>query len=161
MTTAETHFSTSAEGEPTAKGRFVDVGSVEPVSFLDGLEFRPVLGEHTMVNFVRFAPHTEAPRHVHREEQVVVVLDGEFVFEIDGEVRTMRPGDVAVIPPWVPHSAYTDEVGCYEADVFNPPRETLLEHARSQRERRDQERALLEETERGIPAPRSSAEGGS
>jgi gentisate 1,2-dioxygenase len=102
------------------------------VEYLPGLEFRPVLAEETMVNFVSFAPDTEAPRHAHREEQIVIVLEGEFEFEIDGEVRTMRVGDVAVIPPWVSHGARTRQQPCYEADVFNPPRETLLDHARSQ-----------------------------
>ena len=132
MTTAEQHFSTTGGEAPSAQGRFVEVAGIHPVQLLDGLEFRPVLGEHTMVNFVRFAPHTEAPRHSHREEQIVVVLEGEFEFEIDGEVRTMRPGDVAVVPPWVAHGARTSDGPCYEVDVFNPPRETLLDHARSQ-----------------------------
>jgi quercetin dioxygenase-like cupin family protein len=59
----------------------------------------------------------------------VVVLEGEFEFHIDGESRTMRPGDVAVIPPWVPHGARTSESPCSEVDMFAPPRRTLLEHA--------------------------------
>jgi quercetin dioxygenase-like cupin family protein len=41
----------------------------------------------------------------------------------------MRPGDVAVIPPWVPHGARTLESSCFEVDMFTPPRRTLLEHA--------------------------------
>jgi quercetin dioxygenase-like cupin family protein len=41
----------------------------------------------------------------------------------------MRPGDVAVIPPWVPHGAHTLESSCVEVDMFTPPRRTLLEHA--------------------------------
>jgi quercetin dioxygenase-like cupin family protein len=82
-----------------------------------------------MANFVSFAPHTVAPTHVHEEEQIVVVLEGEFEFHIDGESRTMRPGDVAVIPPWVPHGAHTLESSCVEVDMFTPPRRTLLEHA--------------------------------
>lgn len=135
MTTASQHFSSEAGGEPKAQGRFVKVEAIEPVSLLPGLDFHPVLGEDTMVNFVRFAPHTEAPRHAHAEEQIVVVLEGEFEFELDGEVRTMRPGDVAVVPSWVPHGAHTGDAPCYEADVFNPPRASLLDHARSQRER--------------------------
>ena len=149
-TTAQQHFSAETGGTPTAKGRFVTVDAIEPVSFLPGLDFQPVLGEDTMVNFVRFQPHTEAPRHAHAEEQIVVVLDGQFDFEIDGEVRTLRPGDVAVVPSWVPHGARTGEVGCLEADVFNPPRETLLEHARTQRER---ELDALAQTEIGVAAP--------
>lgn len=125
------HFS-SAGGTPTAPGRYVDVEAIQPVEFVPGLEFRPVLGERTMTNFVRFAPHTEAPLHVHEEEQIVLVLEGEFEFELDGDVRTMRKGDVAVIPPWVPHGARTHDSTCYEVDVFNPPRSTLLEHAAAQ-----------------------------
>jgi quercetin dioxygenase-like cupin family protein len=149
MTTAAQHFSADARGAPEAQGRFVEVEGIEAISLVPGLDFRPVLGEHTMVNFVRFAPHTDAPRHVHLEEQIVIVLEGEFVFDIDGEVRVMRPGDVAVVPPWVPHAAHTEEIGCYEADVFNPPRETLLEHARSQLAAR----ACAQENEGGDPAP--------
>jgi len=126
------HFSTEAGGTPTAHGRFVDVNAIEPVEFVPGLEFRPVLGERTMTNFVRFAPQTEAPVHVHEEEQIVIVLEGEFDFEIDGEVRRMRAGDVAVVPPWVSHGAKTTDSGCLEVDVFNPPRKTLLEHAAKQ-----------------------------
>jgi len=126
------HFSSEAGGTPTAAGRFVDVTAIEPVEFVPGLEFRPVLGEKTMTNFVRFQPNTEAPVHVHEEEQIVIVLEGEFDFEIDGEVRHMGVGDVAVVPPWVSHGAKTTDSGCYEVDVFNPPRRTLLDHAAAQ-----------------------------
>jgi len=108
------------------------VNAITPVEFVPGLEFRPVLGERTMTNFVRFAPHTVAPTHVHEEEQIVIVLEGEMEFELDGEVRTMRVGDVAVAPPWVPHGARTLDTSCYEVDVFNPPRRSLLEHAAGQ-----------------------------
>jgi quercetin dioxygenase-like cupin family protein len=124
------HFSNDAGQTPTAPGRYVDVNAIEPVEFVPGLEFRPVLGEKTLTNFVRFEPHTEAPVHVHEEEQIVIVLDGEMEFELDGDVRTMRRGDVAVVPPWVPHGARTLDSTCYEVDLFTPPRRTLLEHAR-------------------------------
>jgi unsaturated pyranuronate lyase len=126
------HFSTEAGGTPTAKGRYVRVGDVEAVQFVEGLEFRPVLAEHTMVNFVEFSEHTTAPMHVHEEEQITIVLDGEFEFTVDGDTRTMRAGDVAVIPSWVPHGAQTKDTKCSEIDVFNPPRKSLLDHARKQ-----------------------------
>jgi len=126
------HFSSEGHGTPTAPGSYVDVSAVPSVEFVPGLEFRPVLGVNTMTNFVRFEPHTEAPVHVHEEEQIVIVLEGEFQFDLDGDVRTMRPGDVAVVPPWVPHGARTLDTGCYEVDVFNPPRRTLLDHAAAQ-----------------------------
>ncbi|MBJ7609161.1 MAG: cupin domain-containing protein [Candidatus Dormibacteraeota bacterium] len=129
MTDSLQHFSTEAEGVPTAAGRYVDVDAIESVEFVPGLGFRPVLGERTMVNFVSFEPHTEAPLHVHEEEQIVLVIDGEFEFNIDGDVRMMRTGDVAVIPSWVPHGARTHASSCNEIDVFNPPRRSLLDHA--------------------------------
>ena len=137
MTDSETHFSTEARGVPTGPGRFVTVDDVDAVEFVPGLEFRPVLGDNVMTNFVTFAPHTVAPLHVHEEEQVVIVLEGEMEFEIDGQTKLMRPGDVAVIPSWVPHGARTLDVGCTEVDIFTPPRKTLLEFARAPRERGD------------------------
>lgn len=132
-----THFSMEAGGVPTGPGRFVTVNDVDAVEFLPGLEFRPVLGDNVMTNFVTFAPHTEAPMHVHEEEQVVIVLEGELEFVIDGETKLMRPGDVAVIPSWVPHGGRTLDMPCTEVDVFTPPRKTLLDHARVQRKSRD------------------------
>lgn len=126
---ASAHFSTEAGAEPTAPGRFVTVADVDPVEFLPGLEFRPIMGEKTMTSFVTFAPHTEAPVHVHVEEQILIVVDGELDVEVDGEVRTLRPGQLAVIPSWVPHGARTRDVPCTEIDVFNPPRTTLLGYA--------------------------------
>ena len=126
------HFSTEAGGKPTAEGRFVDVSKIESVEFVPGLMFQPVLGERTLVNFVSFEPNTEAPMHVHEEEQVVVVTDGEFEFTIGEETRTMRTGDVAVVPSWVPHGARTRDTRCTEIDMFSPPRATLIEHARAQ-----------------------------
>jgi len=123
------HFVTEATGVPTASGRYVKVATVPSVEFVAGLEFRPVLGERMMANFVTFEPHTEAPRHVHEEEQIVIVLDGEFEFDLDGDVRVMRKGDVAVVPAWVPHGARTQSTTCSEVDMFNPPRRSLLDTA--------------------------------
>ena len=128
------HFSLEATAEPTSAGRFVGPGDVAPVQFIDGLQFRPVIGERMLANYVHFDRNSTAPRHVHEEEQIVIVLDGEFDFEIDGEVRTMHHGDIAVIPAWVPHSAHTKDTTCLEVDVFNPPRKTLVDHAVAQRD---------------------------
>lgn len=127
MTDESAYFRTEAAGTPTGPGRYVVVADVEEVSFKPGLTFRPVLGEQVLVNHVHFAPNVEAPTHVHVEEQVVVVLDGELEFWVDDDVRTMRRGDVAVIPPWVPHGARTHDEPCLEIDIFHPPRRQLLD----------------------------------
>jgi quercetin dioxygenase-like cupin family protein len=129
---AASHFTTEALGERGGVGRYVNVDAVDAVEFLPGLGFRPVLGQRALVNFVSFQPETEAPRHVHEEEQIVIVLDGEFTFDLDGDVRTMRRGDVAVVPSWVPHGAWTTDSHCLEIDVFTPPRQSLLTLAEAQ-----------------------------
>jgi quercetin dioxygenase-like cupin family protein len=98
----------------------------QQVEFVKGLVFNPVVGEGVMANFVRFEPHTEAPLHAHAEEQITIVLEGELEFEIDGETRILRPGQVAVMPPFVPHAARTHDQPSVEIDVFSPPRQALL-----------------------------------
>ena len=129
---AASHFTTEALGERGGVGRYVNVDAVMPVEFLPGLGFRPVLGQRAMTNFVSFQPGTKAPRHVHEEEQIVIVLDGEFTFDLDGDVRKMRRGDVAVVPSWVPHGAWATDSHCLEIDVFSPPRQSLLKLAEAQ-----------------------------
>jgi quercetin dioxygenase-like cupin family protein len=126
---AASHFAAEALGEPEGSGRFVNVDSLPAVEFQPGLGFRPVLGRRLMTNFVSFAPGAVAPRHVHEEEQLVIILDGELMFDLDGDVRAMRKGDVAVIPPWVPHGAWTTDSHCEEIDVFSPPRQSLVKLA--------------------------------
>lgn len=132
MSDAASHFTTEALGEPAGPGRYVSIDEVKSAEFVPGLTFRPVLGQRAMTNFVHFEPGAEAPRHVHEEEQIVIILDGEMTFDLDGDVRVMRKGDVAVIPSWVPHGAWTTDTSCLEVDVFSPPRKSLLALAEAQ-----------------------------
>jgi quercetin dioxygenase-like cupin family protein len=152
---AESHFTTEAGGEPEGPGRFVNIDEMTPVEFLPGLGFRPVHGYKAMTNFVTFAPGATAPHHVHEEEQIVVVLDGEFTFDIDGDVRVMRKGDVAVVPSWVRHGAWTTDSHCFELDVFSPPRSSLLKLAEAQAQAQTAS-AAPEVPE--VPAPKSPAD---
>ena len=131
---AASHFTTEAGGVPAHPGRYVNIDELTAAEFLPGLGFRPVLGHNAMVNFVSFAAGATAPNHVHEEEQIVIILEGELTFDVDGDVRVLRKGDVAVIPSWVPHGAWTTDGTCLEVDVFAPPRESLLKLAQAQPE---------------------------
>ena len=126
MTDSEAYFATQT-GVVAGEARFVDIGKIAPIEIVPGLVFRPVLGERLLVNFVWFEPNTEAPVHTHEEEQVVVVLEGEIEFDVDGDVRMLRPGEAIHLPPHVPHGARTLESSCYEMDIFSPPRRALVD----------------------------------
>ena len=44
------------------------------------------------------------PRHSHAAAEVITVVSGTLDLELDGQVRVLRPGDVAVVSPGVPHT---------------------------------------------------------
>ncbi len=132
MDSSQQHFSTEGAGTPTNTGRFVDVQAIKALEMVPGLHFRPVLGDDLIINVVSYEPNSVAPMHSHAEEQIVIVTEGEFEFTLDGVTRTMKAGDVAVIPSWVPHGARTLDNTCTEIDVFTPPRATLIDYAASQ-----------------------------
>jgi quercetin dioxygenase-like cupin family protein len=117
--------------EPTETGRFFQAGGLPAIDMLEGLTLRPVVGTNVMVSFVRYEPHVEAPLHAHVEEQIFIALEGEFEMELGGEVRTMRPGDGALIPSWVTHRVKAGPQGGYQIDIFNPPRQGLLDRLES------------------------------
>jgi quercetin dioxygenase-like cupin family protein len=121
------YFAKDESSQSDARGEFVSWEALAPIEMVPGLNFQPVVGEKLMVNFVSFAPNTEAPRHWHDEEQITFVLDGEFEFEVGDEKRVVRRGEAIVIPPNVPHAARTYESPCLEVDVFHPPRQGVLD----------------------------------
>jgi quercetin dioxygenase-like cupin family protein len=130
MTDADRYFAMNPQGGTATGGMYIEVDKdVSAVEFVPGLVFRPVVGNKLMANFVRFSPDTVAPIHTHEEEQITIVIEGEFEFDLAGEIRTMRPGMAAVVPSRVPHGARTHDTSCFEIDIFHPPRQALLELA--------------------------------
>lgn len=131
MTEADRYFAMDSQGGTSTGGAYLEVDKdVSAVEFVPGLVFRPVVGNKLMANFVRFNPNTVAPVHTHEEEQITIVIEGEFEFDLAGDIRIMRPGIAAVVPPGVPHGARTHDTSCFEIDIFHPPRRALLELAR-------------------------------
>jgi quercetin dioxygenase-like cupin family protein len=78
-----------------------DVIEIEPVPGWNG---RALHGQRmTVVSYVIAAGAPDVHEHHHPEEEVWSVIEGELVIWIDGEERTLRPGDVAVVPSHVRH----------------------------------------------------------
>ena len=124
---ADRYFAGTVVPAEGVVGRWVELSEIAPIQFMPGLVFRPVLGDRVLVNFVTYEPNTVVPLHAHTEEQLTFVIEGEFEFELDGNVRTLRPGTVAHIPAGVPHAARTRDSPCTQIDVFAPPRSVLVE----------------------------------
>jgi len=79
--------------EPETPDRFGRVEVIRtPASFADDVEI--------IVSDVRIAPDAEVPGHSHAAEELVYVIEGSAIHVEDGlPERTLRPGDMAVIPP--------------------------------------------------------------
>lgn len=92
-----------------------------------GLVLRPVFGRNLTLSFVSMEPHSVAPVHQHPQEQIGTVIEGSYEFELAGEKKVVRKGDVYMVPPNVPHGAVTHEEGCLVLDAFSPPREAFAE----------------------------------
>ena len=101
---------------------YVDLKDISPKEIVRGFNARFIHTERMTLAYVSIEAGAALPGHHHPHEQVTNILSGEFELTLGAETRVMRPGDVAVIPPDLPHSgkAVTD---CEVLDVFQPVRE--------------------------------------
>ena len=85
--------------------RHVAWADIVPDEVYPGVARQMVDGERqTLVRYV-YQPGAVFPVHSHPEEQITSVLTGRIRFEVAGEPVTLSAGEVAVIPPNVPHGA--------------------------------------------------------
>ncbi len=111
---------------------FTTADDIAPLVLMDGLSARAVNGEHITFAVIELEPRLQMPEHTHPNEQVGVVIRGEFTFTIGGETRLRRKGDMWVIPKGVPHSvAFAGDEGCTLVECFSPPRADWADKPRS------------------------------
>jgi quercetin dioxygenase-like cupin family protein len=65
------------------------------------------------------------PEHKHPHQQLVYLLSGELLLDINGEQFLMTDGDSIVIPSDAPHKATANQK-CRVLDIFAPAREDYL-----------------------------------
>jgi len=65
------------------------------------------------------------PEHSHHNEQISILEKGALKWVLGGVERVLKPGDVLLIPPHVPHSvvALEDSIAM---DLFSPIREDWI-----------------------------------
>ena len=105
--------------EPETPQRYGPVEVIRtPASFAEDVEI--------IVSDVRIAPDAEVPGHSHAAEELVYVIEGSAIHVEDGlPERTLRAGDMAIIPPDTVHRPRGGPAGARAITV----RFKLQEHA--------------------------------
>ena len=101
---------------------FYKVDDLPAAEMMDGVLRRAVYLDNVMLTFFEFEPGRVIPEHAHPHEQISYVLEGEMVFTLDGQTRTLRAGEGATVPPNVPHGA-TFHGPARVMDAWHPVRE--------------------------------------
>ena len=102
---------------------FKDAQSRDPMELIAGARTRTFWGEHVLLSLVEIDSGAEVPKHTHPHEQAGIVIEGELEMGIGGEVRTIRPGDMYIIPGNVEHYARSKNTPAKVLDIFSPVRE--------------------------------------
>ena len=66
------------------------------------------------------------PMHSHPHEQMGMVIEGSIELEIDGERRSVSPGDAYHVRSNVLHGGKAGDGPVRVVEVFSPPREDFL-----------------------------------
>jgi gluconolactonase len=99
-----------------------------------GANSRLITGKNTQVSFISMDPGALFDRHIHPEEQTMLVLRGgcdEIL--LDGE-QSMAKNDVVLIPGNMVHGAKVGELGCDAIDIFWPGRADYSEKEKARLE---------------------------
>jgi quercetin dioxygenase-like cupin family protein len=88
-----------------------------------GVHIRTCAADKVMLSLVDIEPHAVVEEHSHPHEQVGMILEGQAIFIIGGEQKTLRAGDLYRIPGGIRHKVIGLEVPCKALDLFHPVRE--------------------------------------
>ncbi len=91
--------------------------------WLPGMHIRTFWGENQLLSLVDLDADTVLPRHSHPHEQSTFVLEGELEFELAGETRLVKAGELIIIPGGVEHVAKVGPHPVRVLDTFSPVRE--------------------------------------
>ena len=104
---------------------FDKLASVPEEQITEKIGRRVISGKLGTVVYWRMKAGAHVAAHKHPQEQFVWVIKGAISFRIGTEERTIKPGDIAVIPGGVEHEAFFPE-DTEVIDFFAPVREDFL-----------------------------------
>jgi unsaturated pyranuronate lyase len=125
VSTTRRHEHCAEENDMPVIAGFDQLASVPEEQITDKIRRRVVSGQQGTMVYWKIKAGAHAGAHKHPHEQFVWMVSGTMEFRIGNEKRTMKPGDVAVIPGGVEHEGYFPE-DSEAIDFFAPVREDFL-----------------------------------
>lgn len=102
---------------------FFKPADIPPHELAPGVRLRTMWGEKIMLSVVDLKPEAVVPAHTHPHEQMGIVLEGVIHMTIGEERRTLRKGDVYLVPSNAVHQVTVGDQKARVVDLFSPPRE--------------------------------------
>ncbi|OFY62354.1 MAG: gluconolaconase, partial [Bacteroidetes bacterium RBG_13_43_22] len=87
-----------------------------------GANSRLITGKNTQVSFISMDPGALFDRHIHPEEQTMLVLRGGCDEILLDSEQAVKKDDVVLIPGNMVHGAKVGDLGCDAIDIFWPAR---------------------------------------
>ena len=118
---------TAAPKEPVATAEefmshVIHEPDLPPVELVKGSNSRLITGEQSMISFLKMDAHSYFAPHRHRQEQIMIVLDGYCDEIIEGKLYRIKKGDVIILPSNIEHGAYIYDQDVQAIDVFGDVR---------------------------------------
>jgi len=88
-----------------------------------GVRIQTCAAEAMMLSVVDLEPHAVVEEHSHPHEQVGMLLQGQAIFFIGSEQKTLQAGDMWRIPSGVKHKVIALDGPVRALDIFHPIRE--------------------------------------
>ncbi len=104
---------------------FDKLSSVPEEQITDEIGRRVISGKQGSLVYWRMMAGAHAAAHQPPHEQFVWVISGSIRLRIGAAVRTIEPGDIAVVPGGIEHEAFFPE-DTDVIDFFAPVREDFL-----------------------------------
>ena len=108
------------------KSHVIHYPDLPPVELVKGSNSRLIAGEESMISFLKMDAHSYFAPHRHKQEQIMIVLDGSCDEIIEGKLYKVKKGDVIILPPNIEHGAYIGDQDVQVIDVFGEVRSDYL-----------------------------------
>jgi len=103
-------------------GKVYDLYDFQYTELVPGANSRIITGNNIQLSFITMDPGSFFDRHIHPEEQLMMVFRGEEDQGIIDGVHTMVKDDVLLLPGNMVHGGQMSPLGCDALDVFFPGR---------------------------------------